>query len=63
MGRTMRPDPGDQIAYDLGNVLAGDRFEHVGLDSVDRRGITLPSLLALAAVAIVWSYPCRAHPE
>ena len=36
MGRAMPPDPGDQIAYDSGNALADDRFEHVGLsDYVD----------------------------
>src|SRR3569833_941926 len=30
LGRAMLPDPGDQIAYESGNTLAGDRFEHVG---------------------------------
>ena len=36
MGRAMLPDPGDQITYESGSALAGDRFEHVALsDSVD----------------------------
>lgn len=48
MGRAMLPDAGDQVAYESGNALADDRFEHVGLSNSVDPWESLPSLTAVA---------------